>query len=202
MGRFCRCYNCNAFKGEIPPCAQFLNNSNPLIKDGRLLYRNFNRIYCFLSVNPSNNNNNNNNNNMITTSSNLQISISNFIIGLYISQIQNDIIEYDNNSIIHNNKTANDFIHKALNNNISIDDEINASIAFIISNTNAILPLYTATINITPLNLYILIILHLLENNPALFFGNNDYALEDEVNFYLSSLSLKFPFFKFKNCGK
>lgn len=202
MRKFCRCYNCNAFKGEIPPCAQFLNNSNPLIKDGRLLYRNFNRIYCFLSVNPSNDNNNNNNNNMITTSSNLQISISNFIIGLYISQIQNDIIKYDNNSIIHNNKVANDFIHKALSNNTSIDDELNASIAFFITNTNAILPLYTATINITPLNLYILITLHLLENNPALFFANNDYALEDEINFYLSSLSLKFPFFKFKNWGK
>ena len=195
MGKRCRCYNINAFKGELPPCAQFLDNSSPLIKDNTLIYRNLNGIYSFISINPVSTSN-------ISTSVNLQISISNFIIGLYISQIQDKIIEYDNNSVIHNNKKANDFIHKALNNNISIDEDINASLFFLITNNNAILPLYTATINITPLNLYIIIVLHALENNPALFFGNNDYTFENEINFYLTSLSLKFPFAKFKDCMK
>lgn len=195
MRRFCRCYDCNAFKGELPPCAQFLNNSNPLIKDNTLIYRNLNGIYTFLSINPVSNSN-------IATSANLQISFSNFIIGLYISEIQDKIIEYDSNAIIHNNKKANNFIHKALSNDISIDEDINASLVFLITNTDAILPLYTATINITPLNLYIIIVLHALENNPALFFGNNDYTFENQINLYLASLSLKFPFTKFKDCMK
>lgn len=78
MGKRCRCYNINAFKGELPPCAQFLDNSSPLIKDNTLIYRNLNGIYSFISINPVSTSN-------ISTSVNLQISISNFIIGLYIS---------------------------------------------------------------------------------------------------------------------
>lgn len=193
MHKYCKF--CNINNGELPPCAKFLNNSAPLISDDMLIYRNLNGIYCFLSVNPSTNN-------KITTSVNLQISISNFIIGLYISQIQDKIIEYDSNAVIHNNKKANNFVHKALSNNISIDEDLNASLIFFITNNNAILPLYTATIDITPLNLYIIIVLHVLENNPALYFGNNDHTFENAINFYLASLSLKFPFAKFKECMK
>ena len=53
--------NCNPFAGgEVPPCSEFLGNSNPIIKDGELIFTNNNRIFFFISTNSAINNTNNN----------------------------------------------------------------------------------------------------------------------------------------------
>lgn len=41
---------CNSFDDfTLPPCAKFLGNVNPLINNGKVIYRNLNRVYFFLS---------------------------------------------------------------------------------------------------------------------------------------------------------
>jgi hypothetical protein len=66
-------------------------------------------------------------------------------------------------------------------------------LSLVISNSDAILPLYTYAINITPLNFYILFILNRFEFNPGLFFGDNAFVTADPINFTLASLALEFP---------
>ena len=42
---------CNSFDDfTLPPCAKFLGNVNPLINNGKIIYRNLNRVYSFLSL--------------------------------------------------------------------------------------------------------------------------------------------------------
>ena len=103
-------------------------------------------------------------------------------------------IKHNKENTIHNNKTANDFISTTLENKTEITVDYNPELIIVISNSNAILALYTNIINISPLNYYILFILNRLENNPGLFFGNNSYATEDEINFTLAELAIRFPF--------
>lgn len=188
--------NCNPFDGaKIPPCSEFLSNINPIIKDGELIFRNYNKIYCFIGttsiVSNSESEDNIGNENIQT---NLQISIATFLIGLYINQVELGSIKHSKKNQIHNDKGANDFINETLENNPEITVDYTANLSVIVSNTNAILALYTNTINISPLNYYILFILNRLENDPALFFGNNAYTTEDSINFTLSSIALRFPF--------
>ncbi len=189
--------NCNPFAGgEVPPCSEFLGNANPIIKDGELIFRNYNRVFYFISTNSQINNSTTGcfalgSSNVQT---NLQISLETFLVGLYINEVEIGNIKHSKDNTIHSNKEANDFINTTLENNPEITVDYAPQLIIVISNSNAILSLYTNIINISPLNYYILFILNRLENNPGLFFGNNSYATEDPINFSLSDLALIFPF--------
>lgn len=197
-----RSSDCNPYSGGvIPPCSALLNDTNPIIKDGKLIYRNLNRIYCFISTSPK-----------LTsvhvhgelltantlqylpfTSTNLQISITTFIIGLYIDQVQRGSIKYEKNTDIHPDKAANDFIHKSLESQPEITMEYTPKLALLYSNGNAVLPLVSTTWEITPLNYYVLFALNRFENDPGLFFGNNSFVTGEPINFDLSLIDLQFP---------
>ena len=193
---------CNPYAGgEVPPCSAYLGNIDPIIKDGKVIYRNENRVYFFISTIL-------NNRAVIYprepetttpiteepfTSSNLQISLTTFIVGLYINQIQLGKIKYDKTSAIHSNKTADEFIHQTLQNPPQIKTNIVTTLSLIISHSNAIIPLYTRSLNITALNYYILFVLNRLENNPGLFFGNNSFVDQDPINIDFAALNLQFP---------
>lgn len=189
--------NCNPFAGgKVPPCSAFLGNTNPIIKDGQLIFTNDNRVFYFIST-TSNTTNNTSNNSQLGTSNvqtNLQISLTTFLVGLYINEVQIGNISHSGKNAIHNDTAANEFINKTLENNPEVNVDYIPSLVIVVSNTNAILSIYTNTINITPLNYYILFILNRLENHPGLFFGNNAYATEDPINFSLATLALRFPF--------
>ncbi|KUO70341.1 MAG: hypothetical protein APF77_09385 [Clostridia bacterium BRH_c25] len=189
--------DCKLYEGgEIPPCSAFLNNANPIIKDGKLIYRNENRVYYFISAAPASNDNEgypSSITNAPAITSNIQISLSTFIIGLFINQIQLEVITYDKNCSIHSDQTVNTFIHEAMQNSKEIEFDFIPTLTFTISNTNAILPLYSYTLNITSRNYLILFILNRLEGNPGLFFGNNSFAAEDDINYALSALNIQFP---------
>ncbi len=189
--------NCNPFAGgKVPPCSAFLGNTNPIIKDGQLIFTNDNRVFYFIST-TSNTTNNTSNNSQLGTSNvqtNLQISLTTFLVGLYINEVQLGNISHSGKNAIHNDTAANEFINKTLENNPEVNVDYIPSLVIVVSNTNAILSIYTNTINITPLNYYILFILNRLENHPGLFFGNNAYATEDPINFSLATLALRFPF--------
>ena len=174
---------------EIPPCSKYLGNSNPILTDYFTMYINENRTFYFLSTNPLNNVNTIGANLIYT---NLQISLTNYIIGVYIYNLQCGKCSFNKNSKIHNDKKANEFIINTLNNSPKVTLNYLPSLNLIVSNGNAIIPLYTNTVNITPLNYYIILGLHALENNPALFYGNNSYALENPINIDLASYALKF----------
>ena len=188
--------NCNPFTGgEIPPCSDFLGNLNPIIKDKELIFRNNNRVYYFISAVTEIGNTEDifllGNSN---TQTNLQISLTTFLVGLYINEVEIGNIKHCKENNIHNNKEANDFINTILENKPEVTVDYIPSLRIVISNSNAILPLYINQVNITPLNYYILFILNRLENYPGLFFGNNSYVSEDPINFSLASLALIFPF--------
>lgn len=188
--------NCNPFAGgKVPPCSAFLGNTNPIIKDGQLIFTNDNRVFYFIRT--TSNTSDSSNNSQLGTSNvqtNLQISLTTFLVGLYINEVQLGNISHSKKNTIHNDMGANDFINSTLENNPEVNVDYTPSLVIVVSNTNAILSIYTNTINITPLNYYILFILNRLENHPGLFFGNNAYATEDPINFSLAALALRFPF--------
>lgn len=189
--------NCNPFAGgEVPPCSAFLGNANPIIKDGELIFRNFNRVFYFISTNSQINNSTTGCYSLGSSNvqTNLQISLETFLVGVYINEVEIGNIKHNKENTIHNDKAANDFINETLENKPDITVDYNPELIIVISNNNAILALYTNIINISPLNYYILFILNRLENNPGLFFGNNSYATEDPINFTLSDLAIRFPF--------
>lgn len=197
-------FSCNPYEGgTVPPCSAYLNNIDPIIKNGRLIYRNENRLYFFISTTRTRNPEVSRDLPETTSpatetpfvSTNLQISMPTFLVGLFINQIQLGIINYNERCCIHHNKTADDFVHQMLKMNPEVNVDYVPKIAAILSNSNAILPLYTYAANITPLNYYILFILNRLEMNPGLFFGNNTFVTEDPINFTLASLDLQFPLY-------
>lgn len=183
---------CNTYENAIlPPCANFLNNANPLVKDNTYIYRNYNSLYCFIATNPLNSTQNSNS---IQVYTNLQISLYNYIIGLFINEIQLKKIKYDENLEIHSDKSTNKFIHGTLKSNLELKANFIPYLSLIISNSYSIVSLYTKNIPITPLNYYILFVLNRLEGQPGLFFGNNSYTTPDIINFNLAALNIKFPY--------
>ncbi|MDD7793356.1 hypothetical protein [Clostridium sp. 'White wine YQ'] len=177
-------YNPNPYSsGEVPPCSAFLGNAEPIIKNGHVIFRNFNRLFCFISTasdDPSEKIN--------KVNTNIQISITTYIIGLYINKVQLGIIKYNKSSKIHSDETANEFIHKMIDKSPEVKVDYKPSLKAVVSNQNAILPLFTNIIDINPLNYYILFILNRMEANPGLYFANNDFGTEDSINFMLASL--------------
>lgn len=182
--------------GEVPPCSAFLSNDNPIIKDGKLIYKNENKLFYFIGAAPSGGNVQASSGSIASAPSivsNLQISLNTFIIGLFINQIQLDSVTYDKACAIHSDQAANAFIHEVLQSPKEVNFNFNPTLSFVISNGNAILPLYTYTLNITSRNYLILFILNRLEGNPALFWGNNSFVTEDDINFALAALNIQFP---------
>ncbi|MCX8074003.1 MAG: hypothetical protein N2749_00240 [Clostridia bacterium] len=187
---------CNQYDGgKIPPCSEFLGNVDTIIKDNRLIYRNENRIFYFISTSATKKNSGNKCSlGSSSTLTNLQVSLATFLIGLYINEIQIGNIEHKKENDIHFDKESNDFINKTLNQMPEVIVDYTPSLSIVVSNSNAILSLYTKTITITPLNYYILFMLNRMENNPGLFFGNNAFVTDDPINFCLASLEINFPF--------
>lgn len=178
--------SCNPYLGGvIPPCYQFLGNDNPIIKDGRLIYKNHNRLFLFLSTSYENE---------ASVNTNIQISLCSFIIGLFVNQVQNGIIKYDENCIIHTNKKINSLIHKLLQAPPDVKMSCKPFLSIYISHRDAVTALYNSSIPIAPFNYYLLFILNRLEGNPGLFFSNNSFVTPDPINFDLSSFNLNFPF--------
>ena len=176
--------------GKIPSLSEFLNNPNPFIKDGKIIYRNFNRLYYFL--NSTSNTPPSNEPPPPSIVINMQISKTNFLIGLFIDEIQKGSIPYDKNSTLHPNNEYNNIIHKLLQSEPNFISNSTPYLILVLGNTNAILPAYSETIAINPLSFYIVLILHALENDPALFFGNNSFALSDPINLDLAAQNIQF----------
>ncbi|AWZ47887.1 hypothetical protein C3495_03245 [Clostridiaceae bacterium 14S0207] len=191
-------FNCNLFEGAVlPPCTKFLGGYSPLIKDGKFIYPNYNRLFLFLTYNYPLSEPPNYDPKDITTYSlqqnaNLQISLYDFLIGLFINEVQKDIIKYDSSMKIHDNKYADRFIKTLINANFDVFSDFIPSLSFVISNSNAILSLYTADVKISPINFYIIFMLNRIENEPALKYGNNCYVTPDYINYELANLFIKY----------
>lgn len=188
-------FDCNIFAdAKLPPCASFLGSYNPLIKDGKLLYINYNRLFFFLTYNSLSTQNSNYVPKDISTYSfqenaNIQISIYDFFIGMFINEIQSGKRNYDKDIKIHDNNEIDKFIKAIIENNYeNIFDQFIPSLTYVISNSNAILSLYTGTIQISPINFYIVLMLNRFANDKALLYGNNAYVTPDFINYSLANL--------------
>lgn len=187
-------------QNKVPPCSAFLGNKEPIIKDGKLLFRNENRVYYFISAvrDPATNQEppGLEGTSPITDkpfiSFNLQVSSSTFLIGVFINEVQRGRIPYHEGMQIHADKAVNEWIHGMLKKSTSTKTEVIPELAVIISNENAILPIFTYSINITVLNFFILLMINRIEGDPGFYFGNNSFVTGDSVNFTLADLVIWF----------
>lgn len=190
--------SCNSFDDfTLPPCAKFLGSINPLIKDGKVIYRNLNRFYFFISYhyskissptyNPLNPQSFND-----TITANLQIEPYYFFIGMYTNEIQKGNIIYNDNVKIHDNKYADSFIKTILKNNYEINSSFIPSLTYAISNSNAILPPYLASIEISLINFYIILMINRFYYEYGLLFSDNAYVTNDFINNFLANIYVEF----------
>lgn len=179
---------CKKYKGgKIPPCAQYLNNNWLLIKDGKLIYRNLNRLFFFVRVQskPSS---------LDSLEANIQISLQHYIIGIFLHELLQDFNKYNKECTIASDPKTNSYIHKLLQNPPDkLNDQYNFSLTLSYSNQDAILNPFTYSFPIKPLLFYILLIINRIENHPGLFFANNNLVTEDTINFVLASMNLELP---------
>lgn len=191
-------FNCNIFQGaELPPCAKFLGSYSPLIKDGNFIYPNYNRLFLFLTYNsplsePESYDPKDIRTYSLQQNANLQITLYDFLIGLFINEVQKEVIKYDSKMKIHDNKYADKFIKTLITANFEVYSDFIPSLSFVISNSNAILSLYTADVKISPINFYIIFMLNRIRNEPALKYGNNCYVTPDYINYELANLFIKY----------
>ena len=194
-----KCKNfCNSFDDfTLPPCAKFLGNINPLINNGKVIYRNLNRFYFFISyhyskissptynsLNPQSFND--------TINANLQIEPYYFFIGMYINEIQKGNILYNDNVKIHDNKYADSFIKTILKNNYEINSSFIPSLTYAISNSNAIISPYLASIEISLINFYIILMINRFYYEYGLLFSDNAYVTNDFINNFLANIYVEF----------
>lgn len=178
---------------KLPPCAEFLGNINPIIENGNIIYRNNNRLYFFLCFNDNGDPSKTYNAAEPLTFNNiyggcLQIEPYLFFIGLYINEYQKGNVDNFNDIKIHDDDDADDFIKCVLSNNYSVNNSVVPTLAYIISNSNAILPLFSAYIEISQINYYIILMLNRFYGNYGLLFGDNSYVTNDFINATLASI--------------
>lgn len=191
----CKCNDFDDFK--LPPCAKFLGNNNPIVKDGKLIYRNNNRLYFFLSYNYSKLQNQVYNTlNPIsfntTANGNLQIELYCFLIGWYINEIEKGNINFDSNISIHDDKNADKFIKELIGNNNDLNNNFIPSLSYTISNSSAIVPFYFGSIEISITNFYIILMLSRFYSDYGLLFSDNSYTTNDFINNTLANIYAMF----------
>ncbi len=199
----------NPFAGfNLPPCARFLNNYNPMVnEDGQCIFINYNRVYCFVSLLCQQGSENPFIANSVSpfscqTNLNYQISFANYLIAVFIHQIQLGEIKREPHMMIHEDAVMNDMINSLLADEPKIEAANCApSITLYCSNSNAVTPLYTVTTNISPLNFYIIVLLILWERDAGFYLGNNAYVTPDAINYGLSSLYFPCPDPSYRHCG-
>lgn len=190
--------SCDVFKdAKLPPCTEFLGSYNPLLKDGKIMYRNYNRLYFFLTFNsiPNSSIKYNPNDPLTYTSTvngNVQISPYDFFIGFFINEIQKGNIKYNPNKRIHDDSNADKFIKEVLENDYEINNIFIPSLSYSISNSNAILPLYYNNFTISLINYYIVIILSRFYGDYGLLYANNSYVTGDCINYELANIYREF----------
>lgn len=179
---------CKIYNGyKLDDCAQFLGNSNPLTNKKNLIYKNLNRLFFFISLD----NNDQNNSDLFQVS--IQISLSHYIIGLIIHNLLLDKTKYEKDYKIASDEKQNKLIHTLIEKlPKNLNDELNYHLVLIYSNNNAILDPFSYSVKIMPLTFVILLILNRFENDPSLFFLNNDYVSFDAINLILASLHITF----------
>lgn len=190
--------NCDKFRGfELPPCARYLGSANPIVKDGKIVYRNINRLYLFLSfnysqikspvyepLNPLSFNS--------KSDGNLQIELYCFIIGLYINEVEKGNISYDSSVKIHDDKNADEFIKKVMGGNYDLNSSFIPSLTYLISNASAVIPFYTGIIEISITNFYIILMLSRFYSDYGLLFSDNAYVTNDFINRTLANIYVEF----------
>lgn len=191
--KHCRC-KFQDFK--LPPCAEFLGNYNPLVYNGHVIYRNTNRLYFFLCFNNNGDIGKTYNPAEPLTFNNIhggciQIEPYLFFIGVYINEFQKGNMANFNETKIHDDNNADEFIKSVLSNTYdtnNVNSEVVPTLSYVISNSNAILPLFSAYIEIRPINYYIILMLSRFYGDYGLLFGDNSYVTNDFVNETLASI--------------
>ena len=191
--KFCN----NLIDYELPPCAKFLGSNNPFVKDGKIIYKNLNRLYFFLTFNTyelmnSTYNPLDSSTYNSTANGNLQIEPYYFFIGLYINAVQRGEIKYDKEEPIHEDKDADGFIKKILDNDYTVSNNFIPSLTYLISNSEAVIPFFTGNIQISPINYYIVLMLSRSYGNYGMLYSDNAFVTNDFINCTLANMYFQF----------
>ena len=182
---------------SIPPCVEWFGSHNPFVRDGKFIYKNYNRVYFFLSFNYTRNSGSEYDTaNPFTFNStgngNLQIELYCFLIALYINEIEKGNIEYDKEIRIHDDENADKFIKTIIENNYEIDNTFIPSLTYLISNSNAVIPFFTGVIEISMSNFYIILMISRFYSDYGLLFSDNAYVTNDFINRTLANIYIEF----------
>ena len=182
---------------QLPPCAKFLGSANPFVKDDKIIYRNNNRLYLFLSFNTKTSNGKAYNpidpsTYNLTGIGNLQIELYYFIIGLFINEVQKGKIKEYEDIMIHEDDNADKFIKSVLDNEYTITSEFIPSLTYMVSNASAVVPVFTGVIEISPVNFYIILMLSRFYGDYGLLFSDNAYVTNDFINIALANTYVEF----------
>lgn len=192
-----KCYN-DFSDFKIPPCAKYLGSFNPFVKDGRVVYKNNNRFFFFLTLNSASTWETVNYNPMDPSTyvgkstANLQINPYLFIIGLFINEVQKGNIEEYKDIDIHEDSDADKFIKMILENQYEITPSFIPSLTYAISNSSAILVPFFVNVEISPINFYIVLMLSRFYNDYGMLFSDNSYVTNDFINNTLANTYLEF----------
>lgn len=179
--------DCNKYEGaKLPPCAGLLKNPNPIIKDGKIIFRNLNKLFYFIGIQPKDDHSKS------RCFANIQISLPTYITGILIDQFESNKIKYKEEVSIHSNKDINEFIHKSIKNPTKFNFDYKAILTLLYSNIDAVLTPFQHNLEISLNNFLILLTINRMENNPLLLFVNNSDATEDILNFILSEIDINF----------
>lgn len=186
---------------KLPPCVDYLGAKNPFVKNGELVYKNYNRLYCFLTYNYTNGTEGNYNTANPATyvtalTSNMQIETYCLLIGVYINEVQKGNIEFDESIPIHADENADTFIKTIIeneeNNEYNIEKSFVPSLTYAISNSNAIVPFFIGKIEISMTNFYIMIMLSRCGSDYGMMFSDNACVTNDFINNILADMNTIF----------
>lgn len=114
-----------------------------------------------------------------------------FFIGVYINEFQKGNMANFNETKIHDDNNADEFIKSVLSNTYdtnNVNSEVVPTLSYVISNSNAVLPLFSSYIEISPINYYIIFMLSRFYGDYGLLFGDNSYVTNDFINATLASI--------------
>lgn len=180
-----------AFIKLTPPIFEDNTNNDTVVNDDEIVFLNQNRLFCFLAINPLNDDN------AIVGSSilylRIQISLKNFYLALVLNNLDLAEAQLNPHIKLHEDESLDKIIHGYFYSNVQYSLAGLPYVTFVVSSLDAIIPFFNYQISITPRVFYIIFVISILENDPNLYYFNNDYIEFTDINLELASMGRSEP---------
>ena len=99
---------------------------------------------------------------------------------------------YLNHSAVDDDENADEFIKEVMGNNYNLNSTFVPSLTYVVSNSNAVISLFTGVIDISITNFYIILMLSRFNTDYGLLFSDNAYVTNDFINRTLANIYVEF----------